>query len=107
MNIAELKSLLETHETSCASQCPALHIFKYLLENPIQQGSVDFQVHDDQHAWIQLQIDKERIKEERRQKVVDGIKQQVVGWTIITFIGSLVSGLGYWAYKIYHHLLKP
>ena len=106
VSIDELKDLLnKTDVESCKNQCPMVNIADYLvtiLQNPM--NGLSSEAHSDHHDWIQLQINRERKKQERRQKIIDGVKQQVIGWTIISFIGSILSGIGYWAYKFYSHL---
>ena len=108
LDLDELKKIIsKTGEGSCTNQCPMINITDYLiqvLQNPIH--GLGSEGHADHHDWIQLQIDKERRRIERKQKIIDGVKQQVIGWSIIAFIGALLTSISAFGYRLYV-LMKP
>ena len=104
IQVDELKQILQA--SACgegSNKCALSKISDVLIDilSLQMQTNIDPILHNDRHEWIQLQIDRERHKQERWQKVSDGVKQQVIGWTIISTIGTVLSSIGYFAYKLY------
>lgn len=48
-------------------------------------GGMDFETHREQHRFIEEWIEEIKLKRERREK----LKTQVMGWSIITILGSI------------------
>ena len=57
-------------------------------------GGIDVEAHIEQHKFIEEWIAEIKIKRERREK----IKTQVMGWGIITALGSIGTG-------VYHSII--
>lgn len=109
MGSDELIQALRNHNCTVAERgcsCKELmDVLVHSLENQLR-FSTDPVIHRDHHEYIQLQIDKERRKLERRQQLIDGVKQHVIGWTIVVFIGAILTSISTFGYKLYM-LLKP
>lgn len=63
-------------------------------------GGLTEEKHLEQHAFIEEWIEEVKLKRERREK----IKTQVMGWGIITFLGSIGTGMYHTAVYLREHL---
>ena len=57
-------------------------------------GGIDAEAHKEQHRFIKEWIEEVKIKRERREK----IKTQVMGWGIVSVLGSIGTG-------VYHSII--
>ena len=57
-------------------------------------GGIDVEAHKEQHRFIEEWIEEIKLKRERREK----IKTQVMGWGIISVLGSIGTG-------VYHSII--
>ena len=57
-------------------------------------GGIDVEAHKEQHRFIEEWIEEVKIKRERREK----IKTQVMGWGIVSVLGSIGTG-------VYHSII--
>ena len=64
-----------------------------------ERRSVPEQMHSDHHQFVGRLIQKDK----KREALKQSLKQQVGGWSIITFI----TGIGYAVYKAAEGMFKP
>ena len=57
-------------------------------------GGIDVEAHKEQHRFIEEWIEEIKLKRERREK----IKTQVMGWGIVSVLGSIGTG-------VYHSII--
>ena len=57
-------------------------------------GGIDAEAHKEQHRFIEEWIEEVKLKRERREK----IKTQVMGWGIVSVLGSIGTG-------VYHSII--